>query len=245
MMTKKLMFVCFIVLLLGFAFWWFLLVNSHIREVHPSPTEEVKEQDSSDMPSLGDEFAKATLVTNATMPPVEQEGFRNWAKYISPLSDEDVVSIAIEVFPFEVDESQLADKATVMREEGIIRVFLPEVSIQRLPKPIGMEAVIDADTATVLDADLFCKSINTVCDAEWDVKVSDEEALLRAKSAIGKSKYNEILKIRIEHLDGNIIRVVFPFSGWRADTGYFYPGPDYAVEVLIDANSGEVLRVSG
>ena len=244
-MNKKLVFVSLVVLLFGFALWWISFVNDSNEEILPKPAEEIQEKGSDGMFALGGGLAKETMETNTATSSINHERSQRWSKYSPPLSDEDAVNMAIEAFPFEFDEDKLADKATVLREESFIRVSFTEVAMQLLPKPVEMEAVIDAETAAVLEANVFHKSTNTVCDAKWDVKVSDEEALLRAKTAIGKSKYNKILEIRIEHLEGSIIRVVFPFSVWRADTGYFYPGPDFAVEVLIDANSGEVLWISG
>jgi uncharacterized membrane protein YkoI len=241
-MTKKWTLVSVGILVLVFALWGSFIVKEHDKP--PAEQPEIDADKYILSPARG-----ASNANNSNIPTlltsIGEDELNHREEYAFPLSDEDMVSIALEAFPFEFLEDKLEDKATLLREESVIRVFFTAVAVRWLPYPAEMEAVIDANTATVLDADIFQKSTNTVCDADWAVKVSDEEALSIAKSAIGKSKYNEILSIRIEHLEGSIIRVVFPFSGWRADTGYFYPGPDFAVEVLIDANSGEVLRVSG
>lgn len=78
---------------------------------------------------------------------------------------------------------------------------------------------------------------------ESETVIKDDQARAIAREAIGDIEFDEKGEIRVERLEGKI-RVVFPIN-METPPGTRYRGPDYAAEVLIDAQSGEVLRALG
>jgi hypothetical protein len=70
--------------------------------------------------------------------------------------------------------------------------------------------------------------------------IQDDQAIAIARKVIGDIRYDEKGEIRVDRLEGKI-RVVFPFRKRTPPPGMRSTGPDYAAEVYIDAESGEVL----
>ncbi len=73
--------------------------------------------------------------------------------------------------------------------------------------------------------------------------IQDDQAIAIAQKVIRDRGrvYDEKGEIRVDRLEGKI-RVVFPVNK-ETPQGTRYRGPDYAAEVYIDAESGEVLKV--
>jgi len=66
--------------------------------------------------------------------------------------------------------------------------------------------------------------------------ISDETAIAIAKDIIGDLQYDKTQEIKVERID-KTIRITFPIkpaAGGR--------GPDYAAQITIDAEKGELIR---
>lgn len=83
---------------------------------------------------------------------------------------------------------------------------------------------------------------NKIESQENHAVIQDKQAIAIAHNVIQHTAYDKNGEIRVERLEGKI-RVVFPVIKPEIADGMWYLGPDYAAEVYIDTETGNVLQV--
>jgi hypothetical protein len=221
---------------LGIAIWYlFTNQQQNIELVANEPLKEISYISRQVEPTS--EFTENDLDSEVS---VEKPSYL--PDYEPPFSDEQIIEIAMSICTHAPPLAQFVKQPRITKEGDRICVIAPLGRNFRY----DMEVLIDANSGYILDAWRFFPSVNIISEKNWDSKISDDEAVALAKKEIeGRVSYKTNLSIMVEHLRDNVIRIVFPDGTWHVDTGYFYPGGDFAAEVLIDANSSKVLRVSG